>query len=86
VDCGLVPGTGGRNLADSCGAKHCGFLAWLPSRASAVLGVVEVNPPYDTAGMTSLFGMRVVVDTLGSLVAHGKLGSHRALIDKPISY
>jgi hypothetical protein len=26
------------------------------------------------------------VDTLGSLVAHGKLGSHKALIDKPVSY
>jgi agmatinase len=33
-----------------------------------------------------LFGTRVVVDTLGSLVAHGKLGSHRPLIDKPVHF
>jgi agmatinase len=31
-------------------------------------------------------GVRVVVEALGSMVAHGKLGSHKKLIDQPVSY
>jgi len=50
------------------------------------LEVVEVSPPYDTSDITSLFGVRVVVDVLGALVAHGKLGAHKRIIDKPVSF
>jgi hypothetical protein len=28
----------------------------------------------------------VVVEALGSLAAHGKLGSHRSIITKPVKY
>jgi agmatinase len=48
--------------------------------------IVEVSPPYDTSDITSLFGVRVIVDVLGTLVAYGKLGAHRAIIDKPVSF
>ena len=48
------------------------------------LEVVEVSPPYDTSDITALVGVRVVVEALGSMVAHGKLGSHKKLIDKPV--
>jgi len=47
---------------------------------------VEVSPPYDTSDITALLGVRVVVEVLGSMVAHGKLGSHKKLIDKPVAY
>jgi agmatinase len=30
--------------------------------------------------------VRVVVEALGSMVAHGKLGSHKSMIDKPVTY
>ena len=50
------------------------------------LEVVEVSPPYDTSDITALVGVRVVVEALGSMVAHGKLGTHKAIIDKPVSY
>jgi agmatinase len=30
-------------------------------------------------------GTRVIVDVLGSLVAHGKMGAHKRHIDKPVS-
>jgi agmatinase len=30
--------------------------------------------------------VRVVVEALGSMVAHGTLGKHKAIIDKPASY
>ena len=48
--------------------------------------VVEVSPPYDTSDITSLFGARVIVDVLGTLVAHGKMGAHKSIIDKPVSF
>ena len=36
--------------------------------------VVEVAPPYDVGDITSLLGVRVINDVLGTLVANGKLG------------
>ncbi|MEJ2626164.1 MAG: hypothetical protein P8Z80_17045 [Pseudolabrys sp.] len=48
--------------------------------------MVKVSPPYDTSDITALIGVRVVVEASGSKVAHGKLGSHKKLIDKPVKY
>ena len=48
--------------------------------------MVEVSPPYDTSDITALIGVRVVVEALGSMVAHGKLGSHKKIINKPVAY
>ena len=45
--------------------------------------VVEVSPPYDCSDITALMGLRISVDVLGSMVAHGKLGKHKSIIDKP---
>ena len=50
------------------------------------LEVVEVSPPYDTSDITALMGVRVAVEALGSMCAHGTLGKHKAIIDKPIDY
>ena len=40
----------------------------------AGMEVVEVAPPYDVADITSLLGVRVVLDVLSTLVENGKLG------------
>ncbi|HMM44060.1 MAG TPA: arginase family protein [Candidatus Macondimonas sp.] len=42
--------------------------------------VVEVSPPYDQSEITALLATRAIVDVLGTLVAYGKLGSHRSII------
>jgi agmatinase len=42
--------------------------------------VVEVSPPYDISDITSLMAMRAIVDVLGTLVAHGKMGAHKHMI------
>jgi len=47
--------------------------------------LVEVSPPYDQSEITALLGTRVIVDVLGSLVASGKMGAHKGMIDKPVS-
>jgi len=50
------------------------------------LEVVEVAPPYDSSDITALLGVRIVVEALGSLIAHGKLGSHKNVIARPVNY
>lgn len=45
--------------------------------------IVEVSPPYDHADITSLMALRIVVDVLGAMVSHGKMGAHKSIIDKP---
>jgi agmatinase len=47
--------------------------------------IVEVSPPYDHADITSLMALRIIVDALGSMVSHGKLGEHKKIIDKPFT-
>lgn len=86
VDCGFVPGTGWPEPGGFLPREVLRILGLVAAEGICGLEVVEVSPPYDTSDITALFATRVVVDTLGSLVAHGKLGSHRALIDKPIRY
>jgi agmatinase len=86
VDCGFVPGTGWPEPGGFLPREVLRILGLVVAQGICGLEVVEVSPPYDNADITSLFGTRVIVDTLGSLVAHGKMGSHRSLIDKPVSY
>ena len=86
VDCGFVPGTGWPEPGGFLPREVLKILGLVAAEGICELEVVEVSPPYDSADITSLFGTRVIVDTLGSLVAHGKLGSHRPLIDKPVRY
>ena len=40
--------------------------------------VVEVSPPFDVSDITSLLGVRIITETLCSLVHAGKLGSSRS--------
>ena len=47
--------------------------------------IVEVSPPYDHADITSLMALRIVVDALGAMVSHGKMGAHKHIIDKPFT-
>jgi agmatinase len=86
IDCGFVPGTGWPEPGGFLPREALRILGLVAAQGICGLEVVEVSPPYDTSDITALFGTRVVVDTLGSVVAHGKLGSHRPLIDKPVSY
>ena len=42
--------------------------------------VVEVSPPYDVNENTAQLACRVILDTIGTMIAHGKLG-HRKLTE-----
>jgi agmatinase len=86
LDCGFVPGTGWPEPGGFLPREALKILGLVAAEGICGLEVVEVSPPYDTSDITALVGVRVVVEALGSLVAHGKLGGHKRLIDKPVSY
>jgi len=86
VDCGFVPGTGWPEPGGFLPREALSLVGKVATEGVCGIEVVEVSPPYDTSDITSLFGVRVIVDTLGTLVAHGKLGAHRDIIDKPVAF
>ena len=86
VDCGFVPGTGWPEPGGFLPREALGLVSRIAKEGLCGLEIVEVSPPYDTSDITSLFAARVIVDTLGTMVAHGKLGAHKAIIDKPVSF
>ena len=86
IDCGFVPGTGWPEPGGFLPREALKLLGLVAAEGLCGLEVVEVSPPYDTSDITALVGVRVVVEALGSMVAHGKLGSHKKLIDKPVAY
>ena len=86
IDCGFVPGTGWPEPGGFLPREALKLLGLVVAEGICGLEVVEVSPPYDTSDITALLGVRIVVEALGSLVAHGKLGAHRTMIDKPVSY
>ena len=86
VDCGFVPGTGWPEPGGFLPREALKLLGLVAREGMCGLEVVEVSPPYDTSDITALFGVRVVVEVLGAMVANGKLGKPQAIIDKPVSY
>jgi len=86
IDCGFVPGTGWPEPGGFLPREALRILGLVAAQGVCGLEVVEIAPCYDTSDITSLLGTRIVVEALGSLVAHGKLGSHKAIIDKPVTH
>lgn len=86
VDCGFVPGTGWPEPGGFLPREALSLVGKVAAEGLCGMEVVEVSPPYDTSDITSLFGTRVIVDVLGTLVAHGKMGAHKSIIDKPVNF
>jgi agmatinase len=80
VDCGFVPGTGWPEPGGFLPREILYMLGKVASEGICGMEVVEVSPPYDQSEITALLGMRAVVDVLGSLVAHGRMGEHQRLL------
>jgi agmatinase len=86
VDCGFVPGTGWPEPGGFLPREALALVGKVAAPGLCGIEVVEVSPPYDISDITSLFATRVIVDALGAMVAHGTLGKHKAIIDKPVTY
>ena len=80
VDAGFVPGTGWPEPGGFLPREILYLLGLVAKEGICGMEVVEVSPPYDVSDITSLMALRAIVDVLGSVVSHGKLGSHRNII------
>jgi agmatinase len=80
VDVGFVPGTGWPEPGGFLPREILYLLGMVAKEGICGMEVVEVSPPYDVSDITSLMALRAIVDVLGSVVAHGKLGAHKSII------
>jgi agmatinase len=76
IDPAFAPGTGTPESGGLTPREALRMLHMLTREGIAGMEVVEVSPPYDVGDVTSLLGVRVILDVLGTLVEAGKLG-HR---------
>ena len=74
IDPAFAPGTGTPEAGGLLPREALRMLHLVAREGLAGMEVVEVSPPYDVADTTSLLGVRVIMDVLGTLVLHRKLG------------
>jgi agmatinase len=83
LEAAFVPGTGWPEPGGLLPREALKLVGLVAAEGLCGMEVVEVSPPYDVSDITSLMALRLMVDVLGSMVAHGKLGAHKHIIDKP---
>jgi agmatinase len=52
----------------------------IAAEAHAALGAIEVSAPYDVSDNTAQLACRIMLDVLGTLVAHGHLGHRKKVM------
>mmetsp|Transcript_20846 Transcript_20846/g.23634 ORF Transcript_20846/g.23634 Transcript_20846/m.23634 type:complete len:417 (+) Transcript_20846:711-1961(+) len=83
IEAAFVPGTGWPEPGGLLPREALKLVGLVAKEGLCGMEIVEVSPPYDHADITSLMALRIVVDALGAMVSHGKLGLHKSIIDKP---
>jgi agmatinase len=73
LDAGFVPGTGWPEPGGFTPREALKLVQLIAREGLCAMEVVEVSPPYDVSDTTALMALRVIVDTLATLVAHNKL-------------
>jgi agmatinase len=73
LDAAFVPGTGWPEPGGFLPREVLELVHGVAARGLAGVEIVECSPPYDSAEITSLMGVRVIADVLGTLVNHGHL-------------
>lgn len=83
IEAAFVPGTGWPEPGGLLPREALKLVGLVAKEGLCGMEIVEVSPPYDVSDITSLMALRIMVDTMGALVAHGKMGAHKHIIDKP---
>ncbi|HYR63667.1 MAG TPA: agmatinase family protein [Actinomycetota bacterium] len=73
LDAAFVPGTGWPEPGGFLPREVLRLVRRVAERGLAGIEIVECSPPYDSADITSLIGVRVICDVLATLVNEGKL-------------
>lgn len=77
IDCldpAFAPGTGTPEPGGFLPREVFKLLQLVVREGLVGMEVVEVSPPYDVSDITALLASRIIMDVLGTLVAHRKLG------------
>jgi agmatinase len=77
LDAAFVPGTGWPEPGGFLPREVLKLVRGVAARGLAGIEIVECSPPYDNAEITSLMGVRVIADVLGTLVNSGHLPGPR---------
>ena len=73
LDAAFVPGTGWPEPGGFLPREVLELVHGVAARGLAGIEIVECSPPYDSAEITSLMGVRVIADVLGTLINSGHL-------------
>jgi agmatinase len=73
LDAAFVPGTGWPEPGGFLPREVLKLVRGVAAGGLAGIEIVECSPPYDNAEITSLMGVRVIADVLGTLVNYGHL-------------
>ena len=82
LEAAFVPGTGWPEPGGLLPREALKLVGLVAAEGLCGMEVVEVSPPYDVSDITSLMALRICVDAMGSMVANGKMGAHKHIIDK----
>jgi agmatinase len=82
LEAAFVPGTGWPEPGGLLPREALKLVGLVAAEGLCGLEIVEVSPPYDVSDITSLMALRIAVDVMGSMVANGKMGAHKHIIDK----
>lgn len=82
LDAAFVPGTGWPEPGGLLPREAHKLVGGVAKEGLCGMELVEVSPPYDVSDTTSLQALRLIVEVMGSLVAHDKMGNHKPIIDK----
>jgi len=85
IEAAFVPGTGWPEPGGLLPREALKLVGLVAKEGLCGMEIVEVSPPYDHADITSLMALRIVVDALGAMTAHGTMGNHKSIIDKPFT-
>ncbi len=75
LDAAFVPGTGWPEPGGFLPREALALVRGVAARGLAGIEIVECSPPYDSADITALMGVRVIADVLATLVNNDHLPS-----------
>jgi agmatinase len=74
LDAGFVPGTGWPEPGGLLPREALKLVDGIAKEGIAAMEVCEVSPPYDISDVTSLMGVRLMMDVLGTMAKNGRIG------------
>lgn len=79
LDAGFVPGTGWPEPGGLLPREALKIVNGIAKEGIVAMEVCEVSPPYDISDVTSLMGVRLMMDVIGTMAKNGRIGGRLKL-------